>query len=188
MQNKYIGDIGDFVKLGVLRALSPGHRLGVAWWLYPDENHNQDGRHIGYLSRPDQWRHFDPDLFDALGQIVASGQRDVRALETANLLPGAIFASEVIPTNGAITSRRLARQEWFETVLAAIHEADLVFIDPDNGLEPDGYSHDSGKAGKSITLAELRRLARPGRCLIVRRHQTRRAGGHHGEIEHWAGR
>jgi hypothetical protein len=26
----------------------PGERLGVAWWLYPDEVHNADGRHIGY--------------------------------------------------------------------------------------------------------------------------------------------
>jgi hypothetical protein len=35
MQNRYVGDIGDYLKLGILRALSRGHRLGVAWWLYP---------------------------------------------------------------------------------------------------------------------------------------------------------
>jgi hypothetical protein len=60
MQNRYVGDIGNYLKLGILRALSPGHRLGVAWWLYPDESHNRDGRHIGYLQRSDRWRHFDP--------------------------------------------------------------------------------------------------------------------------------
>lgn len=48
MQDRYVGDIGDYVKLGILRALMPGERLGVAWWLYPDEAHNADGRHIGY--------------------------------------------------------------------------------------------------------------------------------------------
>ena len=54
MQNRYVGDIGDYLKLGILRALSPGYHLGVAWWLFPDEAHNGDGRHIGYLesSRP----------------------------------------------------------------------------------------------------------------------------------------
>ena len=31
MQNRYTGDIGDYVKLSILRALSPGYRLGVAW-------------------------------------------------------------------------------------------------------------------------------------------------------------
>ena len=61
MQNRYVGDIGDYLKLGILRALSPGYHLGVAWWLFPDEAHNRDGRHIGYLDRPDSWRHFDPD-------------------------------------------------------------------------------------------------------------------------------
>lgn len=33
MQNRYTADVGDYLKLGILRALSPGHRLGIAWWL-----------------------------------------------------------------------------------------------------------------------------------------------------------
>ena len=102
MQNRYVGDIGDFVKFGILRKLLPGYRLGVAWWLHPDETHNTDGRHIGYLRHADQWWHFDPQLFDALEEIVKSGQRNVRALETANVLPGVIFASEMIPVYGPI--------------------------------------------------------------------------------------
>ena len=50
VQNRYAGDIGDYLKLAILRALSRGYRLGIAWWLYPDESHNGDGRHIGYLA------------------------------------------------------------------------------------------------------------------------------------------
>ncbi len=103
-------------------------------------------------------------------------------------MPGAFFHSEVIPTGSPIAQRRQARHAWFQTVHKTLEAADLVFIDPDNGLEPDGYSHGSAKAGKSIALAELRALARPGRCQIVYHHHTRRKGGHHGEIEHWAGR
>ena len=74
MQNRYVGDIGDYLKLGILRALSPGFHLGIVWWLLPDEGHNRDGRHISYLNRPDQWRHFDPDLFDTLRGIVSPGR------------------------------------------------------------------------------------------------------------------
>jgi hypothetical protein len=182
MQNRYVGDIGDYLKLGILRALSPGHLLGVAWWLFPGKGDNNDGKHIGYLSRPDLWRYFDPPLFDALGEIVASGRRDIRALEGANIVPSTIFASDLIP------QRKQAREEWFASVQSTLEGADLVFVDPDNGLEPDGHSHGSGKSGKSILLSELRKLARPGRCLIVYHHQTRRAGGHHSEIEHWSHR
>jgi hypothetical protein len=182
MQNRYVGDIGDYLKLGILRALSPGYRLGVAWWLFPDEDHNKDGRHVGYLDQQAQWRHFDPQLFDALGEIVSSGQRDVRALEAAGILPGAVFVSDVIPVV------RHDREQWFASVQRTLDGTNLVFVDPDNGLEPDGYSHGSAKSGKSVLLSELRELARLGRCLIVYHHHTRRKGGHHSEIEYWSDR
>jgi hypothetical protein len=182
MQDRYVGDIGDYLKIGILRALSPGYRLGVAWWLYPNEDHNKDGRHIDYLKQPERWRHYDPKLFDALGEIVSSGQRGVRVLEAANILPGTIFANDVIP------QRKQAREEWFASTQSTLEGTNLVFVDPDNGLEPDGHSHGSGKSGKSILLSELSDLARPGRCLLVYHHQTRRAGGHHSEIEHWSHR
>ena len=62
MQDRYAGDIGDFVKLGLLRALSPGRKLGIAWYRFPDEDHNGDGRHVGYLDRPEAYSSFDPEL------------------------------------------------------------------------------------------------------------------------------
>lgn len=36
MQNRYTGDIGDYVKYALLRALIKGHRLDVAWYLSPN--------------------------------------------------------------------------------------------------------------------------------------------------------
>jgi hypothetical protein len=188
MQNRYVGDIGDFVKLGILRKLMPGYRLGVAWWLYPDESQDLDARHISYLQQPDLWWHFDPQLFDALEQIVKSSQRNVRALETANILPGAIFANEMIPVAGLITDRPHLRRQWFETALRTLEGTDLVFVDPDNGLEPEGYSLGSAKAGKSILVGELSALAEPGRCLIVRHRQPLQKDGGYGAMLHWANR
>jgi hypothetical protein len=188
MQNRYVGDIGDYVKLAILRALSPGSRLGVAWWLFLDENHNKDGRHIEYLERSDRWRRFDPDLFDALQKVGASDRRNVRALEASNILAEANFADEMIPAGGPVGQRRQARQEWFLRVKRLLADANLVFVDPDNGLEPGFYSHGSATAGKSVLMNELRELAIPGRCLLVYHHQTRREGGHYSEIDHWADR
>ncbi len=49
MQNRYTGDIGDFGKLGLLRALrASGLSIGVNWYLVPDEGHNNDGKHTKY--------------------------------------------------------------------------------------------------------------------------------------------
>ena len=38
MPNRFVSDIGDYLKLGILPALSPGYRLGIARWLHPDES------------------------------------------------------------------------------------------------------------------------------------------------------
>jgi hypothetical protein len=73
MQNRYVGDIGDYVKLAILRALAHDRRLGVAWWLFPDERHNADGGHREYLERADEWKRFDSSLFEKLVLINKEG-------------------------------------------------------------------------------------------------------------------
>ena len=32
MRDRYVGDIGDYAKYGLLRAIGKGNRLGVAWY------------------------------------------------------------------------------------------------------------------------------------------------------------
>ena len=188
MQNRYAGDIGDFVKLALLRALSPGFKLGVAWWLYPDEAHNDDGKHTSYLNHAKIWRHLDAELFDALREIVQTGQRSVASLEQAGLLADAVLASRPVPQEVVTAARSTARAAWFDLTLNVLAAANLVFVDPDNGLEPASFSPTQAKAGKSIALEELTALSAPGRCLVVYHHQTRRKGGHLAEIEHWGSR
>ena len=97
MQDRYAGDLGDFLKLGLLRWLvapsfeAPPQRLGVVWYLAPDESHNADGKHVAYLdpqsSAGRQLRPLDPDLYDRLTAMVATGERSVAQLEAFGVLP-----------------------------------------------------------------------------------------------------
>ena len=188
MQDRYVGDIGDYVKLAILRTLSPGRRLGVAWWLYPHKGPDGDGRHVDYLDNPDRWRAYDPPLFDLLRSIVRDDRRTVETLELG-LPSSALIARESIPGRDTpVAHRSLERAQWFSRVTVGLAEADFIFADPDNGLEPKTFSLGQGRAGKSITLAELKALDRPGRCLLVYHHHTRMKGGHDFEIGHWAAR
>ena len=63
MQDRYAGDLGDFLKLGLLRYLvaatdgRPALRLGVVWYRVPDEAHNADGKHVAYGGRYGSGRH-----------------------------------------------------------------------------------------------------------------------------------
>ena len=188
LQDRYAGDIGDYVKLAILRRLSAGYRLGVLWWLYPDEAHNADGKHVAYLKEPMKWRLRDPALFDALNNIVANEQRSVSALEGTGLLTGATFFARPIPTTGSNKDRRSNRAQWFDAALRIVDNCNLVFLDPDNGLETASYDAGRNRAGKSVALDELEALRRPGRTIIVYHHQTRMAGGHHFELSHWGKR
>jgi hypothetical protein len=188
MQNRYAGDIGDFVKIAILRALTSGNRLGVLWWLYPEENHNGNGRHVDYLQQASKWRQFDTELFDGLSEIVASNKRSVLSLEEAKFLPLAKFFGEIIPIEGSPAERKADRVEWFKRARRATEDCDVVFVDPDNGLQTKGFSLGAAVAGKSVSIAELNALCAPGRTLIVYHHHTRRKGGHLEELAHWADR
>jgi hypothetical protein len=186
MQHRYVGDIGDYIKLGILRALASERRLGVAWWLHPDEGAPGDGRHIGYLEKPSEWRAYDPALFDHLRSVVRSGRRDISALENEIILPGTTFHSEALPVNIPPKLRAQERRNWFESAQHRFRTCGLLFLDPDNGLEPRRYRPAGRKSGKSVMWAELEALRRPDRPLIVYHHQTRFKGGHLDEIRHLA--
>ena len=105
MQNRYTGDIGDYVKYGLLRALVEGRRLGVAWYLFPDKGNTGDGRHIEYLQSPDCWRSRDPDLFDTLKRIVEEIGRSVDAVEASGTLMGAKFSNEILSARDSMPGK-----------------------------------------------------------------------------------
>lgn len=184
MQNRYAGDIGDYIKFSLLRQLSAGKKLGIAWYLYPDENHNADGKHTSYLSAPEKWRHLDPDLFDILVKVVAS-TRSISALQTSGALD-AIYAEEPLATAELPANKRSGfRTRWFEETLRTVQPCDLVFADPDNGIVNNDERRCRQKAyGKQMPLSEVMALA-DNRAAIVYHHNTRFKGGHDREVSHW---
>src|SRR5258705_2254990 len=95
MQDRYAGDIGDFGKLALLRALSPERKLGVCWYLCTGEGEdNNDGAHVKYLEQPDRFRALEPEVFAALGKLV-KGERSVAALEKTRLLKATFHRAPV---------------------------------------------------------------------------------------------
>lgn len=179
MQDRYSGDVGDFGKLALLRALAPGRRVGVCWYRTDGAGEsNNDGRHLAYLERPERFRDLDAELFDAMLAFAAefraeACQRCVASLEALGLLPaGTVYHGEICPRSSS------SRQAWAARMVAAMEGADFLFLDPDNGLEAKELSP------KSTAVAELQALRRPGRPLLLYHHQTRRPGGAAVEAAH----
>jgi hypothetical protein len=131
MKNQYFGDINDYRKYGLLRAWQ---RVGngtllVAWMLTPDDEANH-GRLRSYLKKPDKWRKYDPDLFDRLTGILRGAKElSVCLMEQSGLLERAIYYAQQVP------DKREERDKWREGLLRCAQGVDLVFLDPDNGIE-----------------------------------------------------
>lgn len=184
MQNRYAGDIGDYIKLSLLRHLSVDRRLGIAWYLYSNEGHNADGRHVSYLSDPRKWRHLDPTLFDSLAKVVG-GTRTVAQLQSTGAIEAAEVCSKNILVDVKASERSFARSEWFNDNLYALSGCDLVFADPDNGIIDDGEHRRRQKTfGKQMPLSEVLAIAE-GRSAVIYHHNTRFKGGHDREVDHW---
>ena len=191
MQDRYVGDIGDYAKYSLLRALSRGCRLGISWYLFPDED-SGDGGHIGYLLRPDRWGAPDPETFNALrklmGDIFLKEQdRSVAAIERSDLLPDTIFWSHMIVHEGG-GGPALARYrgKWFRDSLAALESCDIVFADPDNGLRArETFKPTHYISGKRICEDEALSLAEGGRPVVVYHHNAMFPGGHNAEVRRW---
>src|SRR6202023_1504434 len=182
MQNRYVGDVGDFAKYGLLRSLAGTSvekpiRLGVVWCLYPNESHNSDGRHISYLRRP-EFVELDMVLVAALQQIVESCRRSISAVAKAGIFPrDTIFCDQLVRLpEGAPTKRAerlLYRSRWLQSCLDLTQTSELVFFDPDNGLEVASVPKHHPNAGKYIYWDELALFWKRGLSLLIYHHLNR---------------
>ena len=184
-----MGDVGDFSKFGLLRALSgifprtePHLALGVVWYV-PDrgtiaETDPGYGQHLGYLDQGRVYRDCDPALFDCLRGIVAH-IRTLAAVEQSGILgAGTRFWPEPIPPT---------RTRWLNQALSATADADVVFLDPDVGLATAAMENKPKPSPKHVHRDELRAFLRLSRrqTVVVYQHYPRTHSARQSQVEAW---
>ena len=181
MQDRYLGDIGDFAKFGLLRALvgdERGLRLGVLWYRVPDESHTNDGRHIDYLqptaANINRYRVCDPVLYDSLGALVRAGSRVVSAVSESRLLPAdTTYHDEPLSFRDVAPGKRRAhREQWLAKAHERVADAALVFLDPDNGIEVKTDRH-TREGPKYAYYDDVTPLSRAGKTVVIYQHANR---------------
>lgn len=207
MQDKYVGDVGDFGKYGLLRSLCMGStssahlKLGVLWylahWDIDSKAQENDGKHISYLGKPG-YEECDRTLFKAIGPIarhpalfhtaddkgtsrryIGSLGDGVRAIE--KVLPaGTRFFGDQIPSSGVAE-----RSRWLERATMQLQGSDIVFLDPDNGIFLGGNGAPA-KAVKYVMLGEIDTLWKNG-CSLVIYHHLGRKDSHVNQIKRISG-
>ncbi len=166
MKNQYFGDVNDYLKYGLLRAIqSEGHgTLLVAWMLTPDDD-RRDGSRRSYLEQPGKWSKYDPALFSGLkGLLVGSPQLSVALIEQSGLIPRASYFSTTV------RDERRERHEWGEQLLRVAAGIDLVFVDPDNGLEVPSKPVGRRDSSKYVAWKEIEALFGSGCSVLIYQH------------------
>ena len=169
MQNRYVADAGDFGKYLLLKKLCNNDlKLGVNWCLVENENHNNDGKHISYLEKQNSLFHqADGLLFEQLQKIIRQSSRNIYSVEQSDILPkGTHFFSEKIPLQSA-------RIEWHKRSLFGFENSDLVFYDPDNGLEIKSCGINSSKAVKYVFIREIIDTWKKKKSIVIYQHTNR---------------
>lgn len=170
MKDQYFGDVNDYRKYGLLRAILADARvrLGICWMLTAADGRS-DGRHLAYLGKPSKSRTFDPELFDWLRHVMETyPDRQTLRIQTSGLLGSAVYFSELL------VDGHERRKAWFAKCSSHLAGCDLVFFDPDNGLErsvPFGRSH----SHKFLYWDEVRETFSKGASVMVYQHFPREA-------------
>jgi len=169
MKNQYFGDINDYRKYGLLRAIVRCSRLRllVAWMITPDDG-STDGKFISYLESPAKWARHDPVLFQGLKSLVASAaKREVRLIESSELIAQARYFARIVP------DAAVDRLRWFESLEEEATLRDFVFLDPDNGLEIKSKPYGSKSSSKFLYWREVEALWAAGKSLLIYQHFIR---------------
>lgn len=166
MKNCYFGDIYDYIKYALLRQLTDSGRTSSAvCWMLTEDDGGSDGRRTNYLREPEKWASPDPELFDFLRrQVLEREIRNVRAIERSDLLPNCHFYSRTL------TDDRVQRQRYFDKFMEFAHQAQLVFFDPDNGIEVKSVGYGRRKSSKYLYWNEIELAFHANHSLLIYQH------------------
>ena len=169
MKNQYFGDINDYRKYGLLRALTrlSGLKVGICW-LLTDDDRTGNGQLRDYLKRPDRWRAYDPQLFDTLQSLQRTETTPsvAKAREWA-IIPKACYFEAVL------SDSLVARETYFQAACQSLQECPLIFLDPDIGIEVESTRLGSRGSAKYIYWREMEEIYSKGHSLLIYQHFPR---------------
>jgi hypothetical protein len=134
--------------------------------LTPDDQRS-DGQFTSYLGQAPKWRRYDAELFDILAEAVPSG-RNLGHVGGRQILPGAILIDTVVPDSRAL------RAKYFADVQSSLHDAALVFFDPDNGIEIESCPPGRKNSSKYLAWSEIAATYNSGRSVLIYQHFPRK--------------
>jgi hypothetical protein len=170
VKNQYFGDINDYRKYGLLRTLIGEKKdltLGVCRMLTPNDSSRHGGK-TDYLDDDATWKEYDCDLFKVLyNWVKVQDRRCVEMIEQDKAILPAKYHNCFVPET------REKREAYFESMLRSSLGVDLVFFDPDNGLEVRSKPYNERPSCKHLYFSEVKKTFKAGHSVLVYQHFPR---------------
>jgi hypothetical protein len=167
MQERYLGDVHDFFKYRFLKhlAVETDFKIGLNWYLTRPEDVDPPKRKDGeqrfhLLGRDkDQWKAWDPELFERLIAFKEVQQRKLSHFYARHVLDHqVVYFDEFVPTVQSQVD------VWHRRALQCLQGCDLVFLDPDNGFEVK--SAKGRKAAKYARYQDVAAYCEAGKAVV----------------------
>ena len=172
MQERYLGDIHDFMKLNFLEFISKKikNKIGLNWYLVDPKNIGNselslnNGEQRNFISE-DKYINRNKRLVNELQSLKKRTNRLIADYTKKTYLNDYLnFYNEKITT--------LNRLQWFKDSILFFKNNDVLFLDPDNGLITESESNNSKRSIKYISYKEISYLYELGKTIFFCQFQS----------------
>tara|TARA_B100000989_G_scaffold265223_1_gene218011 strand:+ start:439 stop:1167 length:729 start_codon:yes stop_codon:yes gene_type:complete len=172
MQQRYLGDVHDFIKLLYLKILSKklNKVIGLNWYLVKTEilgnteKKLNDGEKRDYL-KSSYFKSLDLDIFR---ELIIFRNKENRVMDeftkTTHLKNHIKFFNKHIN----LTNRNV----WFDDSILHFKKNNIIFLDSDNGLAPKNMKLKSKKSLKYVYRDELKSMYDHQKTIIFTQFQS----------------
>ncbi len=117
--------------------------------LTPDDK-RKDGEFTDYLNNPEKWKKYNPLLFNFIKHSLNNNKsRCVSQAERGGIIQNCLFFSKQLLDDSG------KRQQYFSEMGEYFDGVDLIFFDPDNGLEIKSKKNGHKYSSKFLYWDEL---------------------------------
>ena len=153
MQNKYFGDIHDFYKYFLLKHISGYFSIGINWCLIKDENSNDGNKKL---------RKIEKDKDTTLYSILNNSE---------NILGINAYFSKKVGYFDNIYEHYFLNSVYQKKAFDKLNKKDIIFFDPDNGLEV--ISTNNKNKYKYLSYDTIEKYWTNGNSMIIYQHLSR---------------
>ena len=178
MKEQYVGDIGDFGKVLLLKHLvGLGFKIGVNWVLAKNDNRD-DGKHRDYVEYrgKDCLCCCDEEVFERILPLAKKEKNDRKIEDLEALIRGYSGSEEFYQEKYIGGQKRKAIEDNAFAKLSP-DLADLVFFDPDNGVDGE-----EGTSSKHVYFSDLKCYWERKQSLLTY-HHLGRVGTHDEQVD-----